>query len=342
MRVGVLTGGGDCPGLNAVMRAVVRKGVQEYGYDFTGFRDGWRGPLEGETVRLDIPAVRGMLPRGGTILGSSRTNPFKEEDGVRRIRENLAKYEVDALIAIGGEDTLGVAARLTGEHGIRCVGVPKTIDNDLSATDYTFGFNTAVTVATEAIDRLHTTAESHMRVLVVEVMGRHAGWIALHSGLAGGANCILIPEQRFDTAQVCGWVTSRFKASYAPIVVVAEGAMPQGGEMVLKDGSTDSFGHVRLSGVGEWLAKEIESRTGKEARTTVLGHIQRGGTPTPYDRWLATRFGLHAIDAVRDEEWGSMVALRGTDIVRVPLAQATEKLKTVDPALYEEAGVFFG
>ncbi|GAA2599923.1 6-phosphofructokinase [Streptomyces axinellae] len=342
MRVGVLTGGGDCPGLNAVMRAVVRKGVQRYGYDFTGFRDGWRGPLEGDTTRLDISAVRGMLPRGGTILGSSRTNPFKEEDGVRRIKDNLAKQDVDALIAIGGEDTLGVAARLTDEHGIRCVGVPKTIDNDLSATDYTFGFNTAVTVATEAIDRLHTTAESHMRVLVVEVMGRHAGWIALHSGLAGGANCVLIPEQRFDIDAVCGWVTSRFKASYAPIVVVAEGAMPKDGEMVLKDGSTDSFGHVRLSGVGEWLAKEIESRTGKEARTTVLGHVQRGGTPTAFDRWLATRFGLHAIDAVREEAWGSMVALRGTDIVRVPLAKATEKLKTVDPALYEEAGVFFG
>jgi 6-phosphofructokinase 1 len=342
MRVGVLTGGGDCPGLNAVMRAVVRKGVQRYDYDFIGFRDGWRGPLEGDTTRLDISAVRGMLPRGGTILGSSRTNPFKEENGVRRIKDNLAKYEVDALIAIGGEDTLGVAARLTDEHGIRCVGVPKTIDNDLSATDYTFGFNTAVTVATEAIDRLHTTAESHMRVLVVEVMGRHAGWIALHSGLAGGANCILIPEQRFDVDEVCGWVTSRFKATYAPIVVVAEGAMPKDGEMVLKDGSTDSFGHVRLSGVGEWLAKEIESRTGKEARTTVLGHVQRGGTPTAFDRWLATRFGLHAIDAVRDEEWGSMVALRGTDIVRVPLAKATEKLKTVDPTLYEEAGVFFG
>lgn len=342
MRVGVLTGGGDCPGLNAVMRAVVRKGVQRYDYEFVGFRDGWRGVLEGDTARLDIPAVRGMLPRGGTILGSSRTNPFKEADGVRRIKENLAKQEVDGLIAIGGEDTLGVAARLTDEYGIKCVGVPKTIDNDLSATDYTFGFNTAVTVATEAIDRLHTTAESHMRVLVVEVMGRHAGWIALHSGLAGGANCILIPEQRFDTEQVCGWVTSRFKASYAPIVVVAEGAMPTGGEMVLKDGSTDSFGHVRLSGVGEWLAKEIESRTGKEARTTVLGHIQRGGTPTAFDRWLATRFGLHAIDAVREEAWGSMVALRGTDIVRVPLAKATEKLKTVDPSLYEEAGVFFG
>ncbi|WP_326690924.1 MULTISPECIES: 6-phosphofructokinase [unclassified Streptomyces] len=342
MRVGVLTGGGDCPGLNAVMRAVVRKGVQRYGYDFVGFRDGWRGPLEGDTTRLDISAVRGMLPRGGTILGSSRTNPFKEENGVRLIKDNLAKHEVDALIAIGGEDTLGVAARLTDEHGIRCVGVPKTIDNDLSATDYTFGFNTAVTVATEAIDRLHTTAESHMRVLVVEVMGRHAGWIALHSGLAGGANCILIPEQRFDVDEVCGWVASRFKASYAPIVVVAEGAMPKDGEAVLKDGSTDSFGHVRLSGVGEWLAKEIEARTGKEARTTVLGHVQRGGTPTAFDRWLATRFGLHAIDAVRDEAWGSMVALRGTDIVRVPLAKATEKLKTVDPSLYEEAGVFFG
>ncbi|MDJ1135368.1 6-phosphofructokinase [Streptomyces iconiensis] len=342
MRVGVLTGGGDCPGLNAVMRAVVRKGVQRYGYDFVGFRDGWRGPLEGDTAQLDISAVRGMLPRGGTILGSSRTNPLKEENGVRRIKENLAKHEVDGLIVIGGEDTLGVAARLTDEYGIKCVGVPKTIDNDLSATDYTFGFNTAVTVATEAIDRLHTTAESHMRVLVVEVMGRHAGWIALHSGLAGGANCILIPEQRFDIEQVCAWITSRFQASYAPIVVVAEGAMPKGGEMVLKDGSTDSFGHVRLSGVGEWLSKEIESRTGKEARTTVLGHVQRGGTPTAFDRWLATRFGLHAIDAVRDGEWGSMVALRGTDIVRVPLAEATEKLKTVDPALYEEADVFFG
>ncbi len=216
MRVGVLTGGGDCPGLNAVIRAIVRKGVQEYGYDFTGFRDGWRGPLEGDTVRLDIPAVRGILPRGGTILGSSRTNPLKQEDGIRRIKENLAELEVEALIAIGGEDTLGVAARLSDEYGVPCVGVPKTIDNDLSATDYTFGFDTAVGIATEAIDRLHTTAESHMRVLVCEVMGRHAGWIALHSGLAGGANVILIPEQRFDVEQVCAWVTSRFRASYAP------------------------------------------------------------------------------------------------------------------------------
>ncbi|MEU3061111.1 6-phosphofructokinase [Streptomyces subrutilus] len=342
MKVGVLTGGGDCPGLNAVIRAVVRKGTQEYGYGFIGFKDGWRGVIQGRAVPLDIPAVRGILPRGGTVLGASRTNPFTTENGVRGIRENLAKYEVDALVAIGGEDTLGVAARLHAEHGIPCVGVPKTIDNDLSATDYTFGFDTAVGIATEAIDRLHTTAESHMRVLVVEVMGRHAGWIALHSGLAGGANVILIPEQRFDIDQVCAWVTSRFEASYAPIVVVAEGAMPTDGDLVLKDATTDSFGHVRLSGVGEWLAREISARTGNEARTTVLGHVQRGGTPSAFDRWLATRFGLHAIDAVRDGAFGAMVALRGTDIVRVPITEATAKLKTVDPALYAEAGVFFG
>ncbi|MET7294065.1 6-phosphofructokinase [Streptomyces griseoloalbus] len=342
MRVGVLTGGGDCPGLNAVIRAIVRKGVQEYGYDFTGFRDGWRGPLDGQTIPLDIPAVRGILPRGGTILGSSRTNPLNEEHGIRRIKDNLAALGVDALITIGGEDTLGVATRLADEYGIPCVGVPKTIDNDLSATDYTFGFDTAVGIATEAIDRLHTTAESHMRVLVVEVMGRHAGWIALHSGLAGGANVILIPEQPFDVDQVCTWVTSRFRASYAPIVVVAEGAVPKDGDMVLKDQSLDSFGHVRLSGVGEWLAHQIEKRTGKEARTTVLGHVQRGGTPSAFDRWLATRFGLHAIDCVRDGDFGKMVALSGTDIVRVPIADATARLKTVDPGLYDEIGVFFG
>ncbi|MHC5903401.1 6-phosphofructokinase [Streptomyces sp. S6] len=342
MRVGVLTGGGDCPGLNAVIRAIVRKGVQEYGHEFTGFRDGWRGPMEGRSIPLDIPAVRGILPRGGTILGSSRTNPYREDEGVDRIKTMLDRQGVDALIVIGGEDTLGVAARLSTEEGIPCVGVPKTIDNDLSATDYTFGFDTAVGIATEAIDRLHTTAESHMRVLVVEVMGRHAGWIALHSGLAGGANAILIPEQRFDVDQVCAWVTSRFRASYAPIVVVAEGAMPKDGDLVLKDESLDSFGHVRLSGVGEWLAKQIEKRTGNEARTTVLGHVQRGGTPSAFDRWLATRFGLHAIDAVHEGDHGVMVALRGTDIVRVPLAAATERLKTVDPALYKEVGVFFG
>ncbi|WP_225848397.1 6-phosphofructokinase [Streptomyces sp. HPF1205] len=342
MRVGVLTGGGDCPGLNAVIRGIVRKGVQEYGYEFTGFRDGWRGPLEGDTVRLDIPAVRGILPRGGTILGSSRTNPLKTDGGARRVKENLAELAVDALVVIGGEDTLGVATTLWEQYGVPCVGVPKTIDNDLSATDYTFGFDTAVNIATEAIDRLHTTAESHMRVLVVEVMGRHAGWIALHSGLAGGANVILIPEQRFDLDQVCAWVESRFRIRYAPIVVVAEGAMPRDGDMVLKDGTLDSFGHVRLSGIGEWLANQIEKRTGKEARTTVLGHVQRGGTPSAFDRWLATRFGLHAIDAVRDGDFGTMVALRGTGIVRVPIGDATARIKTVDPSLYQEAGVFFG
>ncbi|MDI5970215.1 6-phosphofructokinase [Streptomyces sp. SL13] len=342
MRVGMLTGGGDCPGLNAVLRAAVRKGVQEYGHDFIGFRDGWRGPLEGDTRELDVPAVRGILSRGGTILGSSRTNPLKAEGGVRRIKENLAKFEVEALIAIGGEDTLGVAATLSASHGIPCVGVPKTIDNDLGSTDYTFGFDTAVNIATEAIDRLHTTAESHMRVLVIEVMGRHAGWIALHSGLAGGANVILIPEQRFDIDQVCGWVESRFRTGTAPVVVVAEGAMPKEGDMVVKNDEVDSFGHVRLSGIGDRLAQEIEQRTGKEARTTVLGHVQRGGTPSAFDRWLATRFGLHAIDAVNEGDYGKMVALQGTGIVRVPLTEATAQLKTVDPALYAEAGVFFG
>ncbi|MGQ4516245.1 ATP-dependent 6-phosphofructokinase [Streptomyces sp. DW26H14] len=342
MRVGVLTGGGDCPGLNAVIRAVVRKGVQEYGYTFTGFRDGWRGLLEGLGRPLDIPDVRGILPRGGTIIGASRTNPLTAEDGVARIRESLARAEADALIVIGGEDTLGVAAELGERHGIPCVGVPKTIDNDLSATDYTFGFDTAVGVATEAVDRLHTTAESHRRVLVCEVMGRHSGWIALHAGLAGGANAILVPERPFDMDEVCGWVESRFRSSYAPIVVISEGAKPREGGLVLKDASKDSFGHVRLSGVGEWLARQVEERTGHEARTTVLGHVQRGGTPSSFDRWLATRFGLHAVDAVRDGDFGTMVALRGTDIVRVPIAEAVATLKTVPPALYEEAGVFFG
>ncbi|MGA5700236.1 6-phosphofructokinase [Peterkaempfera bronchialis] len=341
MRIGVLTGGGDCPGLNAVIRGIVRKGVQSYDYDFVGFCDGWRGPLENQTMRLDVPAVRGILPRGGTILGSSRTNPLKVEGGVRRVTENLAKHEIDALVAIGGEDTLGVAAELS-RAGVRVVGVPKTIDNDLDGTDYTFGFDTAVNICTEAIDRLHTTAESHRRVLVVEVMGRHAGWIALHSGIAGGANVILIPEHPFDLDRVCGWVENRFKINYAPIVVVAEGAVPATGRMVTKDDSLDAFGHVRLSGIGEWLASEIEHRTGKEARTTVLGHIQRGGTPTAFDRWLATRFGLHAIDAVRDGDFGTMVALRGTDIVRAPLDVATARIKTVDPSLYEEFDVFFG
>ncbi|HEY4465081.1 MAG TPA: ATP-dependent 6-phosphofructokinase, partial [Streptosporangiaceae bacterium] len=274
MRVGVLTGGGDCPGLNAVIRAVVRKGVQEYGYEFVGFRDGWRGPLEGDTVPLDVQAVRGILPRGGTILGTSRTNPFADDgggrSGVERIKDNLAGLGVDALVTIGGEDTLGVATRLNAE-GINVVGVPKTIDNDLGATDYTFGFDTAVNIAMEAIDRLHTTAESHHRALIVEVMGRHAGWIALHAGLAGGANVILIPEKPFSIEQVCKYVEHRFQTRYSPIVVVAEGAHPMEGTEVLAAERLDEFGHVRLSGVGQMLATEIEKRTGKEARCTVLG-----------------------------------------------------------------------
>lgn len=341
MRVGVLTGGGDCPGLNAVIRAVVRRGVTEYGYEFIGFRDGWKGPLEGVTMELGIPQVRGILPRGGTILGSSRTNPKKIDGGFERIEDNLKALGVDALIAIGGEDTLGVATSLH-EHGVHVVGVPKTIDNDLNATDYTFGFDTAVTIATEAIDRLHTTAESHHRILICEVMGRHAGWIALHSGMAGGANAILIPEVRFDLDEVVGWVESRFRSSYAPIIVVAEGAMPTDGDLITKDATLDAFGHVKLSGIGDWLAGQIEARTGKEARTTVLGHIQRGGTPTAFDRVLATRFGLNAITAVKEGDWGKMVALQGTDIVRVPLQAATGELKTVPIARYEEAKTFFG
>ncbi|RBQ20266.1 6-phosphofructokinase [Spongiactinospora rosea] len=341
MRIGVLTGGGDCPGLNAVIRAVVRKGVSVYGHEFVGFRDGWRGPLEGETMPLDIQAVRGILPRGGTILGSSRTNPIKIDGGVERINANLSSSGVDALIAIGGEDTLGVAKQLF-DLGVRVIGVPKTIDNDLNATDYTFGFDTAVNIVMEAIDRLHTTAESHHRALICEVMGRHAGWIALHAGMASGANVILIPEKPFDIDRVCEYVESRFKTRYAPIIVVAEGAHPVEGQMALQTGELDAFGHVRLGGIGERLAKEIEKRTGKEARTTVLGHIQRGGTPTAFDRVLATRFGLQAIDAAHEGDFGKMVALRGTDIVRVGLDEATKELKTVPVSRYEEAEVFFG
>ncbi len=341
MRIGVLTGGGDCPGLNAVIRAVVRKGVTTYGHELVGFRDGWRGPLDGVTRPLGVAEVRGILPRGGTILGSSRTNPFKIDGGVERIKSNLAERGIDALVAIGGEDTLGVATKLD-ELGVNVVGVPKTIDNDLGATDYTFGFDTAVNIAMEAIDRLHTTAESHHRTLVVEVMGRHAGWIALHAGIAGGANVILLPERQFDVDQVAGYVEKRFQTQYSPIVVVAEGAQPLDGQMSLANGELDAFGHVRLGGIGQWLADQLQQKTGKEARTVVLGHIQRGGTPTAFDRVLATRFGLQAIDAVHEGDFGRMVALRGTDIVRVPLADATRELKTVPLERYTEAEVFFG
>jgi ATP-dependent phosphofructokinase / diphosphate-dependent phosphofructokinase len=347
MRVGVLTGGGDCPGLNAVIRAVVRTGVAEHDMEFIGFRDGWRGPLEGDTMVLDVPAVRGILPRGGTILGTSRTNPvagantIDGKSGIERVLENLDSLGVDALIVIGGEDTLGAASRLHAAGG-KVVGVPKTIDNDLGATDYTFGFDTAVNIAMEAIDRLHTTAESHHRALIVEVMGRSAGWIALQAGMAGGANVILIPEKPFDLDQVCEYVQHRFQSQYAPIVVVAEGAHPKSLDGAVGAQELDEFGHVRFGGIGQLLAAEIEGRTGKEARVAVLGHIQRGGTPTAFDRVLATRFGVQASRAVADGAFGSMVALRGTDIVRVPLAEATAELKLVPPERYAEAEVFFG
>jgi ATP-dependent phosphofructokinase / diphosphate-dependent phosphofructokinase len=327
--------------LNAVIRAIVRKGVGEYGHEFVGYRDGWRGPLERDSRPLGIPEVRGILPRGGTILGSSRTNPFKEDGGPETIIENLEADEVDGLIAIGGEDTLGAASRLY-EGGVHVVGVPKTIDNDLSATDYTFGFDTAVNIAMGAIDRLHTTAESHRRTLICEVMGRHAGWIAFHAGLAGGANVILIPEVEFDLDRVTDYIVQRFESQYSPIVVVAEGAQPKGGMPVGEGAPTDAFGHVRLGGIANWLEGEIEQRTGHEARATVLGHIQRGGTPTAFDRVLATRFGLHAIDAAHEGQWGKMASLRGTDIRLVDLAEATAELKTVPESLYQEAEVFFG
>jgi phosphofructokinase-like protein len=341
VRIGVLTGGGDCPGLNAVIRAIVRKGVGEYGHKFIGYRDGWRGPLERDSRPLGVPEVRGILPRGGTILGSSRTNPFKEDRGAESIAENLKADGVDGLIAIGGEDTLGAASGLF-DRGVKVVGVPKTIDNDLAATDYTFGFDTAVNIAMSAIDRLHTTAESHRRTLICEVMGRNAGWIAFHAGLSGGANVILIPEIRFDLNRVTDYIVRRFESQYSPIVVVAEGAQPQGGIPSGDGAPTDAFGHVRLGGIANWLEGEIEQRTGHEARATVLGHVQRGGTPTAFDRVLATRFGLHAIDAAHEGQWGKMAALRSTDIKLVDLSEATAELKTVPESLYREAEVFFG
>jgi 6-phosphofructokinase 1 len=341
-RIGILTGGGDCPGLNAVIRAVTRKGVNEYGHAIVGFRNGWRGVLENDSYQVTPDNTAGILPRGGTILGSSRTNPFKEEGGVERVKENLASERIECLIAVGGEDTLGVAAKLTAE-GVNVIGVPKTIDNDLNATDFTFGFNTAVQICTDALDRLHTTAESHNRVIVLEVMGRHAGWIATYSGIAGGADVILVPERPFDIDEVCEHIRHRHQRGRTfSIVVVAEGAMPAEGEESVQEGNTDAFGHVRLGGIGVLLEKEIEKRTGFETRVTILGHIQRGGTPTAFDRVLATRFGIAAIDAVQEKDYGKMVALVGTKIERVPIGDAVGELKTLDPSLYETAAVFFG
>ena len=334
MRFGVLTGGGDCPGLNAVIRAIVRKGINVHGDELVGFRGGWKGVLEGDTIPLDLQSTRGILPRGGTILRTSRTNVFRREDGVETVTRTFEDAGIDGLIAIGGEDTLGAASRLHAEHGLPVLGVPKTIDNDLGATDVTFGFDTAVHVASEAIDRLHTTAESHDRILVCEVMGRHAGWIALHAGVAGGADVILIPEQPFDIEEVCARLRRRHERGYLfSIVVVAEGATPREGTMATVEGEEDEFGHARLGGIGQRLEAEIEQRTGYETRTTVLGHVQRGGTPTAFDRVLATRFGLAAIDAAHDGRWGMMPALRGTSVELVPLADAVHELKLV-PAAY--------
>jgi 6-phosphofructokinase 1 len=339
----VLTGGGDCPGLNAAIRAIVRKGIDDFGHSILGFRDGWRGPLEDLHEELTVESTRGILPRGGTILGTSRTNPFKRDDGPELVRKTMEALHLDGLIAIGGEDTLGAAARLHGEHGVPVLGVPKTIDNDLAATDMTFGFDTALQVATEAIDRLHTTAESHHRVMVVEVMGRHAGWIALHSGLAGGGDVILIPERPFDIDDVCGLIRRRHtRGRFFSIVVVAEGAMPEEGTMEVSEGDKDEFGHVRLGGIGHRLEREIEERTGFETRAVVLGHIQRGGTPTAFDRVLATRLGVAAIDAAHGGRWGMMPALRGTRVELVPLDEAVEKLRTVPPEDYEVAAPFLG
>ncbi len=343
MRIGILTGGGDCPGLNAVIRAVARRAF-DAGDEVVGVLHGWRGLIEGQFRTLGPIDVSGILPRGGTILKTSRTNPYNVDGGVDRVLANM--QQLDALVAIGGEDTLGVASRLHAEHGVHVVGVPKTIDNDLSGTDYTFGFDTAVSIATEAIDRLHSTAESHDRVMVCEVMGRHAGWIAIMSGMAGGADVILTPERPVTVERCCELIAQRHaKGKDFSIVVVSEGwelRTENGDAQLVDSGTTDAFGHVRLGGVGETLAREIESRTGFETRVTTLGHIQRGGSPTAHDRVLATRYGLKAAELVHTGAWGQMAALRGDKIVAVPLSDAVAELKTVPDELYEQASAFFG
>ena len=342
MRVGVLTGGGDCPGLNACIRAVVRKGVGRYGLGVIGFRDGYKGVLDGSVIELTPQRASGILHRGGTILGTSRVDPLRVEGGLDLLKENLAAYRIEGLVVIGGEGTMGTAARLAAA-GVNVVGVPKTIDNDLAATDYTFGFDTAVQVATDAIDRLHTTAESHNRVMLLEVMGRHAGWIALYSGLAGGADVILIPEQPFDIKEVCDHLRHRHSTGHRfSIVVAAEGALPKEGTLHVPDYDHDQFGRPRLGGISTVIADEIHKRTGFSTRVTILGHVQRGGTPTAYDRVLATRYGIGAVDLAAEGRWGRMVSLQGADIVDVPLDEAVGELKRVPKDLYEVAEVFFG
>ena len=343
MRIGVLTGGGDCPGLNAVIRAVVRKGERVYGDELVGFLDAWDGVRERRTVPLNIESMRGTLPRGGTVLGTRRGSPFDSPTGVQEVCATMSDLGLDGLIVIGGNGSLSIACQLHAEEGLPIVGVPKTIDNDIVGTDVTFGFHTAVQIATDAIDRLHTTAESHDRVMVVEVMGRHAGWIALYSGIAGGADIVLVPEAPFDIAEVCARIEHRHRqgANFS-IVVVAEGATPREGTLTVQSGEVDAFGHVQLGGISNVIQGEIARRTGFETRVTILGHVLRGGTPTAYDRVLATRFGIAAIDAVHDGEFDTMVALQGERIERVPIADAVRELKTVDAALLDVAGVFFG
>lgn len=341
MRIGILTSGGDCPGLNAVIRAGVLRGLRGYGDEFVGFLDGWRGVLKDMTVELDWRSVRGISKLGGTILGTSRTSPFADNGGVDRVADVLAEHRLDALMVIGGEGTL-TAAKVLSDAGVKIVGVPKTIDNDISATDYTFGFDTAVEIATEAIDRLYTTGQSHHRCMVAEVMGRHVGWIALHAGMATNAHAILIPEQSASMEEICEWVRKPFERGRTPIVVVAEGFVPEGLEQPHSERGLDAFHRPRLGGIGERLAPVIEERTGIETRSTTLGHIQRGGVPSASDRVLATRLGMAAVDAIHDGDWGKMVAARSTEIARVDLAEAIGALKTVPQHRYDEALRLFG
>jgi len=342
MKVGILTGGGDAPGINAVIRAVVRKGIQNYGDEIVGIRDGWRGLLENDFLPLDLKSVSGILPRGGSILGTSRTNPFKHENGAEKILKNAKKAGIEAVVVIGGDDTLDVAYKMS-ELGLKCVGVPKTIDNDISGTDYTFGFMTAVGIATEALDRLHTTAETHHRVIILEVMGRYTGWIALEAGLAGGADVILIPEKPFDINEICEYIKRRQeRGRNFSLIVVAEGAKPKGGAEIVYSETVDEFGHIRLGGVGYYLGKEIEKCMDIETRVVVLGHIQRGGSPIAFDRILATRFGIAVIDLVHKGKFGHVVAIKGNKMVSVSLREVVGKRKTVDLELYDIASVFFG
>jgi len=347
MKIGLLTGGGDCPGLNAVIRAVVKKSIIQHGHQVVGILEGWRGLLEeGHIQEMNLEKVSGILHRGGTILKTSRTNPYKEKDGEKRIIDNMKKWGVDALIAVGGEDTLGVAAKLCSK--IKIVGVPKTIDNDIYGTDYTFGFDSAVNIAMEAVDRIHTTAESNNRVMVIEVMGRHAGWIAVESGIAGGADLILIPEKPVDMDRICEVIKKRHdRGKNFSIVVVAEGAkIPiterEEEKLVVQDAAKDPFGHVRLGGIGKVLASEIEKRTGIEARFVILGYIQRGGTPTAFDRVLGTRFGVAAVDFINSGYFGKMTGLRGNKIVPVDLSEVVAKTRVVDDELYKISEIFFG